>query len=76
MFRRMRTGLLAALAFVSSAHATTTREIKPDPVQGYRYQIVTTDDSAITRRIVDDMEATITDEYCAEQLLRFVGDTA
>jgi hypothetical protein len=51
----MRTGLLAVLAFAGTVHATTTREIKPDPVQGYRYQIVTTDDSAITRRIVDDM---------------------
>jgi hypothetical protein len=46
-------GLLVALA--GTAHAATTRDIKPEPVQGYRYQIVTTDDSAITRRIVDDM---------------------
>jgi hypothetical protein len=47
-------GLLVALA--GTAHATTTtRDIKPESVQGYRYQIVTTDDSAITRRIVDDM---------------------
>ena len=49
MFRLLNlAGLLVALA--SSAHATATREIKPEPVQGYRYQIVTTDDSAITRR--------------------------
>jgi len=46
-------GLLVALA--GTAHANTTRDIKPEPAQGYRYQIVTTDDSAITRRIVDDM---------------------
>jgi hypothetical protein len=47
--------LLAALALAGSAHATTTHDIKPEPVQGYRFQIVTTDDSAITRRIVDDI---------------------
>jgi hypothetical protein len=48
---------LAALALTATAHATTTttHEIRPEPVQGYRYQIVTTDDSAITRRIVDDI---------------------
>ena len=55
LFRSVRTSLLAALALATSAHAFTTRDIKPDPLQGYRYQIVTTDDSAITRRIVDDM---------------------
>ena len=46
---------LAALMSTTSAHAFATRDIKPDPVQGYRFQVVTTDDSAITRRIVDDI---------------------
>ena len=46
---------LAALMLATSAHAFATRDIKPDPVQGYRFQVVTTDDSAITRRIVDDI---------------------
>ena len=55
MFRWVRTGLLATLVLAGAAHASATREIKQEPVQGYRYQIVTTDDSAITRRIVDDM---------------------
>jgi hypothetical protein len=55
MSRLMKTGLLATLALAASAHAFATRDIKPEPVQGYRFQIVTTDDSAITRRIVDDI---------------------
>jgi hypothetical protein len=55
MLRWVRTGLLAALALAGATDASATREIKQEPVQGYRYQIVTTDDSAITRRIVDDM---------------------
>ncbi|MVW58717.1 hypothetical protein GPY61_02095 [Massilia sp. NEAU-DD11] len=46
---------LAALMLTTSAHAFSTRDIKPEPVQGYRFQVVTTDDSAITRRIVDDI---------------------
>lgn len=53
---RSRAMLLAALTLAGAAHATATpHEIKPEPVQGYRFQIVPTDDSAITRRIVDDM---------------------
>nr|WP_229519116.1 hypothetical protein [Massilia rhizosphaerae] len=39
----------------SAAHATATHDIKPEPVQGFRYEIVPTDDSAITRRIVEDL---------------------
>jgi hypothetical protein len=53
---RSRAMLLAALTLAGAAHATaTTHEIKPESVQGYRFQIVPTDDSAITRRIVDDL---------------------
>jgi hypothetical protein len=44
-----------AVALAGTAHAAAARDIKQEPVQGFRYQIVTTDDSAITRRIVDDM---------------------
>src|SRR6185312_12947044 len=47
--------IIAFLVTATAAHAATTHEIRPEPVQGYRYQVVTTDDSAITRRIVDDI---------------------
>jgi hypothetical protein len=46
-------GLLVALA--TTVHAAATPDTKPDPARGYRFQVVTTDDSAITRRIVDDI---------------------
>jgi hypothetical protein len=46
-------GIAFVLAGVALAHAATPK--KPEPVQGYRYQIVTADDSAITRRIADDL---------------------
>jgi hypothetical protein len=54
---RAARGVIAAAAILSAsaAHATATHEIKPEPVQGFRYEIVPTDDSAITRRIVDDL---------------------
>jgi len=42
--------LLAALVLAAPAYAA-----HPEPVQGFRFQIVPTDDSAITRRIVDDL---------------------
>jgi CheY-like chemotaxis protein len=45
--------MIMALTLPVIAHAATLK--KPEPVQGYRYQIVTADDSAITRRIVDDL---------------------
>ena len=38
---------LLLVAFTVSAHA--------DEVQGFRFQIATADDSAVTRRIVDDL---------------------
>jgi hypothetical protein len=41
-------------ASILIAHAAKS-EHKPDPVHGYRFEIVTTDDSAVTRRIVDDL---------------------
>jgi len=41
----------AALAFATtSAHAA-----KPEPATGFRFQIVTADDSALTRRIAEDL---------------------
>lgn len=60
MFRilsRTVCGVIAAAAILSAsaAHATATHDIKPEPVQGFRYEIVPTDDSAITRRIVEDL---------------------
>lgn len=60
MFRilsRAARGAIAAAAILSAsaAHATATHDIKPEPVQGFRYEIVPTDDSAITRRIVEDL---------------------
>ncbi|WP_198117990.1 hypothetical protein [Massilia rhizosphaerae] len=60
MFRilsRAVCGVIAAAAILSAsaAHATATHDIKPEPVQGFRYEIVPTDDSAITRRIVEDL---------------------
>lgn len=60
MFRilsRAVRGVIAAAAILSAsaAHATATHDIKPEPVQGFRYEIVPTDDSAITRRIVEDL---------------------
>ncbi len=55
MLRRLlRCGDLAclaiALAIIVPAHAA-----RYDPAQGFRFQIVSTDDSAVTRRIVDDL---------------------
>lgn len=46
-------GISLCLGIVLNSHAATPK--KPEPPQGYRYQIVTADDSAITRRIVDDL---------------------
>lgn len=48
---RMRSLLAAmAAAFAALPHAAFADEVK-----GYRFQIVTADDSAVTRRIVDDL---------------------
>lgn len=44
--------LFAALA---AAFATLPQAALADEVKGYRFQIVTADDSAVTRRIVDDL---------------------
>jgi hypothetical protein len=54
---RAARGVIAAAAILSASavHATATHDIKPEPVPGFRYEIVPTDDSAITRRIVDDL---------------------
>jgi hypothetical protein len=54
---RAARGVIAAAAILSASavHATATHDIKPEPVQGFRYEIVPTDDSAITRRIVEDL---------------------
>jgi hypothetical protein len=41
---------IIAMAIASPSHAA-----KPDPTHAFRFDIVTTDDSAITRRIVDDL---------------------
>jgi hypothetical protein len=45
-------GVIAAAAILSAsaAHATATHDIKPEPVQGFRYEIVPTDDSTATKR--------------------------
>ncbi len=41
----------AAAAFALASHPANAEEV----VKGYRFQIVTADDSAVTRRIVDDL---------------------
>jgi hypothetical protein len=46
--RSLFAALAVALAMPAGAHAD-------DGVKGYRFQIVTADDSAVTRRIVDDL---------------------
>lgn len=51
--RRCRLLALATLALARSASVSAAE--KEEPAQGFRYQIVARDDSAVTRRIVDDL---------------------
>lgn len=56
MLSRLATKAVVTLAWIGAATTQAAAPTKkPEPIQGYRYQIVTADDSAITRRIVDDL---------------------
>jgi hypothetical protein len=52
MLRNLAAGAIAALALITSAHAAKPLQ---DPPQGFRFQIITADDSALTKRIAEDL---------------------
>ena len=51
----MPSKLARGLAIVALVLGTPAQAAKPDPVHDYGFQIVTADDSAITRRITEDL---------------------
>jgi hypothetical protein len=52
MLRNLAASAIAALALITSAHAAKPIQ---DPPQGFRFQIITADDSALTKRIAEDL---------------------
>jgi hypothetical protein len=52
---RLHTRLAGLAAALAAALAVPQHAAQADEVKGYRFQIVTADDSAVTRRIVDDL---------------------
>ncbi|WP_211172465.1 hypothetical protein [Massilia forsythiae] len=46
---------LAATALILATTGLSAHAARPEPVQGFRFQIVTADDSALTRRIAEDL---------------------
>jgi hypothetical protein len=55
LLRYPNRGLLTALALAGAACAAHAAPARQDRVDGYRFQIVTADDSELTRRIADDL---------------------
>ncbi|WP_296942854.1 hypothetical protein [uncultured Massilia sp.] len=55
-----RAAAIAILAAIVPVHAA-----RYDPAQGFRFQIVATDDSAVTRRIVDDLSRRLVPLFAA-----------
>jgi hypothetical protein len=52
MLRNLAAGVVAALTLAASAQAAKPVQ---EPIQGFRFQIVTADDSALTQRIAEDL---------------------
>jgi hypothetical protein len=55
MLKNLAAGVIAALALAASAQAAQAAKPVQDPIQGFRFQIVTADDSALTQRIAEDL---------------------
>lgn len=53
------------LALAGSVHAAQQGERERDEVQGFRFQILTGDDSAVTHRIVDDLYKRLVPTFAA-----------